>query len=434
MAKSALPEKLNVCLVARNFPVLGRATELGFLWLIARGLTAKGHKVTVLTRTTNSGHAEVEKEGVKVYFLGGLNRHGRTREDFAELVKNRFLELHREEPFHILHSVDAAALKISKFKKHYRLAVAYDVEATQLSQIFAILGMGHETLGSLLKTAFAVGYKFLRTFYGGDRQLLKTADAVFVTSPQQRIVLERYYLYPDARMFNVPYGIEIGDLSPREKSDELRKTLGLPESAKIVVTISDMVDVTEVRNLLEAFEQVVVKKPNSRLIIVGNGPKLKEIEYEMLMLALGSKVIMTGAIPDTQIPDYIALADVFVNLSARTTGFEPSLLEAMAQKKVIVGSEVSPISTIVENGHDGFLIRPADVGELSTLLLDVFNGQLPTLEIGDAARRKILNLFDTEKMVIETINAYYAILRGTGYYKKSSRQKLSSAGSGLAEV
>ena len=417
MAKQPLPEKLNVCLIARNFPVLGRATELGFLWLIARGLASKGHRVTVLTRENQPGRTEIEKEGVKVYFLGGTTRV-RTREQFADLVKNKFIELHRENPFHILHSVDAAALKISKYKRVYRLAVAYDVEATQMSQIFAILGMGHETLGSLLGTAFAVGYKFLRTFFGGDRQLLKTADAVFVTSPQQRIVLERYYLYPDAKIYNVPYGIEIGDLAPREKSDELRQSLNMPEAAKTVVTISDMVDVGEVRNLLVAFEQVVIKKPNSRLIIVGNGPKYKEIEFEMLNLALGNKVIMTGAIPDAQIPDYIALADVYVNLSARTTGFEPSLLEAMAQQKVIIGSEVSPISTIVEHGQDGFLIRPADVSELTTLLLDIFNGQLPTLEIGDSARRKVLNLFDTEKMVIETINAYYGILRGTGFYKK----------------
>lgn len=417
MAKEPLPQKLNVCLVARNFPILGRATDLGFLWLIARGLASKGHQVTVLAAQNPQGRPEVEKDGVRVLFLAE-GRRARDREGFAESVKNKFVEIHRDTPFHILHSVDAAAIRISRYKRHYKLAVAYDVEATQMSQIFAILGMGHETLGSLLSTAFAVGYKFLRTFFGGDRQLLKTADGVFVTSPQQRIVLERYYLYPDARIHNVPYGIEIGDLAPREKSEALRKKLSLPETAKTVVTISDMIEIGEVRSLLRAFEQAVIKKPNSRLIIVGNGPRFKDIEFEMLMLALGNKVVMTGAVADAELPEHIALADVFVNLSARTTGFEPSLIEAMAQKKVIVGSEVSPMSTIVEHGQDGFLVRPADVDELATLLLDIFNGHLPTLEIGEAARRKVLNLFDIEKMVIETINAYYAILRGTGIYKK----------------
>jgi glycosyltransferase involved in cell wall biosynthesis len=127
---------------------------------------------------------------------------------------------------------------------------------------------------------------------------------------------------------------------------------------------------------------------------------------------------MPGPAKASEIPDYIALSDAFVNLSARTTGFEPSLLEAMAQKKVIIGSEASPISTIVEHSHDGFLIRPADAPELAALLLDIFNGHLPALEIGDAARRKVLNLFDPEKMVIQTINAYYDILKSTGFYRK----------------
>ncbi len=417
MSKQPLPQKLNVCLMARNFPIAGRATSHSFLRVIARGLVNKGHHVTVLAAQNPLGKAEAEQDGVKIYFVEEGRFFGR-RPSFGELVKNKFVELHQANPFHIIHSVDAAAYRISKYKKQYGgVAVAYDVEATQMSQIFSILAMGHETLGSLISTGVAVAYKFLRTFFGGDRQLLKTADGVFVTSPQQRIVLERYYLYPDARIHAVPYGIEVGDLSPREKSDELRKELKLPEHAKVAVTITDMTETGEITSLLDAFEQVVIKKPNSRLIIVGNGPKFHDIEFAMLNLALGNKVIMTGAVRSVDIPDYIALADVFVNLSSRTTGFEPSLLEAMAQKKVIIGSEVSPMSTIVEHSQDGFLIRPADVHELMTLLLDIFSGGLPTLEIGDSARRKVLNLFDPEKMIIETINAYYTILRDTGRYK-----------------
>lgn len=345
-------------------------------------------------------------------------RAARVRRDpFPDLVKSKFIDLHVVEPFHLVHSVDSSAFKISRFKENYDVAIAYDVAATRLSEIFAIMAMSQETLGSILSTSFAVGYKFLSTYYGGDRSLLKTADGVFVTSPRERIALERYYLYPDAKIHTVPYGIEIGDLEPRERSEELRRSLGIPETAKVAVTITDMTEVGEVSNLLRAFEQVAIKKPNSRLIVVGHGPKFKEIEYEMLCLALGSKVVFTGAVRDTDLPDYIALSDVFVNLSSRTTGFEPSLLEAMAQKKVIIGSEVSPMATIVEHSRDGFLIRPADISELNTLLLDIFAGHLPVLEIGEAARRKVLDLFDSEKMVIETLGAYYAILKGTGYYR-----------------
>lgn len=417
MAKPQLPELLNVCLVDKKFQTLGRTAEHGFLWLIARGLARRGHNVTVLAAHNPYGKTEMEADGVRAFFLLEP-QSSRRRVPFDVALERKFLELHKAQPFHILHSLNYDSYRITKQKKELTLATAFDVDATQMSQIFSILGMATPTLGSILSTDLAIVYKFLQTFFGGDRQLLNSADGVFVTSPQQRILLERYYLYPDLRIHTVPYGIEIGDLSPRERSVELRQKLGIPMTGKTIVTINDMTDVHEMRNLFIAFERVVVKKPNSRLIVLGTGPKLKEIEYEMLNLALGSKVVLAGAIKSDEVPDYISLSDIFVNLSSRTTGFEPSLLEAMAQKKVIIGSEVSPIATIVEHGKEGFLIRPADTSELTSVLLEIINGHLPTADIGENARQKVLNLFDSQKMVTETINAYYNILKSTGYYRK----------------
>jgi glycosyltransferase involved in cell wall biosynthesis len=416
MRRKTLPEHLNICIVSKKFPILGRAAEYGFLWPIARGLAQKGHQVTVLASESPQKKAEIVQDGVRALYLKeGLPQNEFS--NFSRLAKNYFVRLHRESPFHIVHSVDSSGYLIAKFKKEYGVAMAFDVQATQMSQLFAILGMAQETVGSILRTAIAVAYKFLRTYYGQDRKLLKFADGVFVTSPHQRTVLERYYLYPDARMYTVPYGIEIGDLSPKEKSQELREKLGLPENAKIAVSVSDMTEVGEMASLFQAFEKVAVKNTAARLLVIGNGPKRKEIEFEALDLALGNRVIFTGAVKNTELPDYIALADVYVNLSSRTTGFELSMLEAMAQKKVIIGSEVSPIASIVEDRIDGFLIRPADILALSALMNEIFSGQLPTQEIGNRARVKITDLFDTQKMVNQTLNSYFKILKSTGRYR-----------------
>lgn len=420
MARPPLPEQLNICIISKNFPVVGRAAEFSFLRLIASGLVEKGHNVTVLAGEHPQGKASIEMDGVTIHYLLAGRSHRFSGHRFGDQVKTKFIELHEKNAFHLVHSVDSSAIEISRYKSVYKVAIAYDVSATQLSQIFSILAMKQDTLGSILSTSLAVGYKFLSSFFGGDRQLLKSSDGVFVASPRERLTLERYYLYPDARIHTVPYGIEIGDLAPRERSEELRRKLGIPETAKVAVTISDMTEKSELRNLLRAFSKVVIKKPNSRLIVVGTGPKFKEIEYEMLDLALGSKVILTGDVRSAEMADYIALSDVFINLSSRSTGFEPSLLEAMAQKKVIIGSEVSPMGTIVEHSIDGFLIRPADLAELTSLLLDIFTGRLQGQEIGETARKKLVNLFDPDKMVLETIKAYYEILKSTGYYQYSS--------------
>lgn len=413
MGREELPKQLNICITAKNFPITTRSSHHGFLWPIARGLAQKGHQVTILSSTNILGKREINQDGVQAYYLCEED----SSQNFEERLPAQFRQLHQKKPFNIIHSLDSSGYALAQFKKNFHVAMAYDVEATQMGQVFSILGMAQETLGSLLTTGFALSYKFLTTYFGTDRSLLRTADGIFVTSPQQRLSLERYYLYPDSRVYTVPYGIEVKNLQPRSKPEQLFKSLNLPANAQIIVTLTDMTELGEIKNLLHAFQKVTIKKPNTRLIIIGTGPLKAEIEYEMLNLALGSRVIFTGAIHADDISDFISLCDVYVDLSGRSSGFEPTMLEAMAQKKVIIGSEVSPISNIVEDGRDGFLIRPADTQALCTLLIDIFEFPLLSSEIGESARKKVTDLFDTNKMVTETTHAYQSIILRTGWYR-----------------
>jgi len=414
--KKEFPDKLNICLIAKQFPILGRAVSHGFLWPLARAIALQGHQVTILSWAHPTRQNAIEQEGVKAYFLGDERKSSSI--DFAHLALNKFQQLHLQSPFHVVHSLDRGGIEIGLKRHKLGVAMIYDVEASQMSQIFAVLGMSQETVGSLLTAAINVTYKFLTTYLKQDRVLLKTADAMFVTSPIQQMALERYYLYPEYRTHVVPYGIEIGDLSPREKSDSLRQKLNIPENSLIVVTVSDMSSIEEIRPILRAFSRLAIKRANSRLIAVGNGPQFFAIEGEALELALGSKTLFVGTVPSPALPDYIALADIFVNLSARTSGFEPSILEAMAQKKIVIGSEVSPISTLVEDGLDGFLIRPADTAALSDLMQKIFNGEIDRQAIGERARAKVIQLFDLNRMVRSTLKAYAQALNDCGSFRK----------------
>lgn len=420
MAKIKIPDQLRICLVAYKFPILGRATDHGFLWPIAKGLAQRGHDVTVIAAKSPLGKQEVQRDGVRVFYLHeGYPNFSSIK--FEQAVYRKFISLvEKEGPFHIVHSIDKSAIEIAKHKSRLNVAIAYDVDATQMSQIFSILGMVQESFSSLVSTGAAVLYKFLSTYFGGDREILKSADGVFVTNPQQRIFLERYYLYPDFHTYTVPYGIELGEMAPRPESQDLKKKYHLNENSHIVVTITDMSEPKEVINVLKAFERLAVKKPNSYLLLIGNGPGWKQIEFQMLNLALGSKVIMTGALKTEEVADCISIADVFVNMSSRSTGFEPAMLEAMAQKKIIIGSEMSSISNIVEDGRDGFLLRPADTESLANLLIEIFSGGLPITDIGERAHEKVTNLFDSRRMVHSIENAYQKILMNTKVLKRQA--------------
>lgn len=404
-----IPEKLNICLVGRRIRIRSRSSELGFLWLVARGLSRLGHKVTILSDHSSMNKYEVSRDGVQAYYLGDEGSPYRSLK-LSDSAHRKFVQLNLENKFDIVHSIDSSGYKIGRHKNNLKVAMSYDVEATQMSQLFSIMGMPQESVKDLLTTWIALFYKFTTTYFSTDRNLLNTADGIFVTSPQQRVILERYYLYPDENIFTVPYGVELTSFKEKNESFEFRKKLNIPESANILVTFSDFTETRDLGYILRAFEKVVLKKPNTYLIIVGNGPQFKDVEFEMLNLALGSKVIMPGSVSEDDVLNYILLGDVYVDLSSKTSGFAPTMLEAMAQKKVIIGSEMSPISYVLEDARDGFLIRPADRDSLSQLLIEIFSGSIGTLDIGERARAKVLDLFDLGRMVESTVSAYKKIL------------------------
>ncbi len=409
-------KKLRICLVGQKILVQSRATDSGMLWPLAQGLSQKGHDVTIISTTSPLKKPEVFRDGIRAYYLydGPATKSKILR--FPDLVFKKFAVLHKDRPFDIVHSVDDSAWKIGRHKKLFNVTVAYDIEATGMAELFSIMSENSGTLRSQIKTSLRVGFRFFQSYFLKERSLLQTADGVFTTTPQQRTILERYFLYPDYHTYTVPYGINLGDLTEREQSGNFKMRLQLPDDARIILAVSDFTNALELNPLLQAFEKVVLKNSNCYLIIIGDGPQWKSVEYQMLKLVLGSRVIMPGPIGATELLNYISLCSVYVNLSSRSTGLEPSMIEAMAQKKIVIGSELSPISEYITEKENGFLVRPADEKTLIQLLSAVIEQEdvESFKQIGEKARQKVVESFDRQKMIESLIQSYYEILKKWG--------------------
>jgi hypothetical protein len=417
MARLTFPDKLNIAIIAPKFPIIGQTSVHGFMWPILRKLAQKGHNITVFTWESSLGEATIVQDGVTLQFLSDRSKIKNIKE-FPNLAYDLFIKEHEKKPFHLMHSLTSDGLPIARRKKQLKLATAFDVQATNMAQLFSFMGMSEETATSKILYGLHISYTFLTNYFKKDKKILSVADGMFVTSAQQKTILERYYLYPMTKIHTIPYSLDLTDLSERQKSETLRKKLNIALNCKVALVISDMTEKFEMIHILRAFQKVAVKKPNTKLIVVGTGPYFKPIEFEMLNLALGSKVIFVGSVPTYEVPDYIDLADVYVNLSSRSVGFESNTFEAMAQQKVIIGSEVSSLANIIENTKDGFLIRPADTGALCELMIDIFSQDGNYHQVGEQARQKVLSLFDLKKLVEQTENAYMETLIATQWYKK----------------
>ncbi len=418
-----LPERLRICLIGQKISVLSRSTDSGILWPLARGLTERGHEVTIISTSSPLKRAEVFRDGIRAYYLNENQPQYKTVR-FSEAAHRKFVSLNKEKPFDLVHSLDNSGFKIGRHKEKLNISIAYDVEATQMAELFSILSEGKSGAGSFISTSIKLIFKFLQSYFTEDRGLLDSADGIFVTTPQQRMILERYYLFPDYHTYTVPYGINLGDLTPKSESENFKTKLNIPDNAQIILANSDFTSTHEVTPLLKAFEKVVLKKPNTYLLLLGSGPQIKSVEFEMLNLALGSRVIMPGEVVAEEMLECILASPIYIDLSSRSTGLEPSLIEAMAQKKVVIGSELSPISEVIEDGVDGFLVRPADVETLSALLDKIMTGNGVNREqIGEKARQKIVEAFNRNKMIDSLVDAYKQILSHSEKFKQRATFK-----------
>jgi len=400
---------MRIAIIAYKFQIMGRATDQGFLWPIAKGLQERGHQVTVISSSSPMKKPSISRDGVEVHYLFDESHRPKAKLRFDKLALEKFVALHAEKPFDLVHCMDRHGLPISRLKKRLRFTVAFDVNSTRLGELFSIVSRSQETLKNLVSTFLNLSYLFLKNYFFYDRDVLSQADGLFYTYSLQREVLERYYLFPEQKMYQVPYGMEIGDLRINSQKTQLLAHYKLPENSQIVFADSDMIEPIECKNLITAFERVAIQKPNAYLLISGRGLGYKEIEFHLLSLALSKKVILTGILDSDALFELISGCDAFVSLSSRSSGFEATMLEAMAQKKVIIGSELSPMSQLIEDGEDGFLIRPADTSSLSQLLIELFSGNLPAEQIGSNARNKIIQLFDTRQMLDSIEKSYLEI-------------------------
>lgn len=127
--------------------------------------------------------------------------------------------------------------------------------------------------------------------------------------------------------------------------------------------------------LLKAYEQVKRDIPNSRLIIVGPGTKLRD-KYEKQVKKRSLKdVVFVGYTNYEELPRYYKTADVFCAPATGWESFGIVLLEAMAVGKPIVASNIDGYASILSHGAEGLLVPPKDEKSLAQALTSLLNDE-----------------------------------------------------------
>jgi len=159
------------------------------------------------------------------------------------------------------------------------------------------------------------------------------------------------------------------------------------KNGKLLLFIGRVAPEKNIFYLLNCFSKVLKKLPNTKLIIVGNGPLMKDVIKRIEELGIKKDVIFTGKIAyDKLVKSSIFKAcDLFVTASV-TENQPMTILEAQINGLPCVGINIRGMKDLVQNGYNGYLTEEKNPDEFSQRIIEILSNN----KLHDRMRRNTL--------------------------------------------
>jgi len=280
-------------------------------------------------------------------------------------LEHRLLEVARQVRPHLIHAHSPVlnAVPAQRVGKRLGVPVVYEVRAFWED---AAVDHGTTSEGSLR-------YRMTRAI---ETHALKKAAHVFTICEGLRGDIVARGL-PADKVTVIPNAVDIDAFAVGGKGDAtLRNQLGL-EGCSVVGFIGSFYAYEGLDLLLDAMPRLLQRQPEARVLLVGGGPQDEALKVQAARLGLGDKVVFTGRVPHDQVQRYYDLVDVLayprhsMRLTELVTPLKP--LEAMAQGRVLVASDVGGHRELIRHGQTGWLFPAGQADALADLLADVLS-------------------------------------------------------------
>jgi len=186
---------------------------------------------------------------------------------------------------------------------------------------------------------------------------------------------------------------------------EMLEKLGIDDKEIVVGYTGSFAHIEGLPFLLKAFKSLSNKYENIRLVVIGgrNVPDSDDIAGLINELALNDRAILVHPQPHELMPKYLSTFDIAcspkIDCAENRAANPIKIYEYMSMALPTIVSAVGEISNIIENGYDGFLVKPGDVNDLEGKLEYVIQNADSAQEVGRRAREKIIRHYSHQAML-----------------------------------
>ena len=354
-----------------TFPRWKEDTTPAFVYELSNRLAKKGRKIIVLAphaykAVTNEKLGNVEVYRFRYFIPSNLQKIAYGA-GIIPNVKDSFLAK-IQIPFFLISEYFAASNLIRKYKPnilHAHWLIPQGLLAIILKKIYKI--------------------PFIITVHGSDLFPLKNSIFRYL----QKIVLSNCYActvnsmatrnevisrFPQFKnkIYIIPMGVNIEAFSKAKQNLINRKY----KNKKIILFVGRLNEQKGIEYLIKAIPAVKKRFFNLKLLIIGEGSHKSNLEKLTESLGLNDVVEFLGAKPHREVINCYHSAHVFVlpSITSKigTEGLGLVLLEAMAAKLPVVGTNTGGIKYIIKNNENGILVEeknPQEIADAIILLL-----------------------------------------------------------------
>ncbi len=259
-----------------------------------------------------------------------------------------------------------------------------------------------------------------RTFFDWqERWVPQHADAVTVVSRALEAQVRGFGVDPRC-VFYLPNGLDSAWHAPRpipaQQVEAIRARLGVG-SAPLAMYVAHLTRGSDLDLALMAWPQVLHSMPEAHLVILGGGEGRAALAELAARLELEHRVLFVGAVPQEEVPVWLAAADVALNPyrdtlvnRAKCAG---KLIDYMAAGRAIVAARLGQNLEYLEDGVSGVLVAPGDSRALADGILRVLGDRGWAQRLGQAARQRLWDAYDWNCLVEGLERAYRTALGAT---------------------
>ena len=222
------------------------------------------------------------------------------------------------------------------------------------------------------------------------------ATALLAVSDEVAAWLESF---PVARgkIHVVPNGVR-----PERFPDKLTPAQPAPEGVFTLGFVGTLKAWHGLSALVEAFARLHRHCPQSRLLIVGDGPEREKTVADLQARDLSDAVVFTGAVAPEEVPGLVASMDVAVAPYPALDHFYFSPLkvyEYMAAGVPVVASGIGQLRELIQPEINGILVPPGDAAALAEALQRLFKDPALRTRLGYEARKTVLAHYTWDAIV-----------------------------------